>query len=81
MVRGVAPLLSDPVRAVRIETARALAGADPQAMTPDQRTALAKAIQELVAAEMIDADRPEAHLNLGLLDVRLGRPTEAEAAV
>ena len=79
MVRGVAPLLSDPVRAVRIETARALAGADPQAMTPDQRTALAKGIQELVAAEMIDADRPEAHLNLGLLDVRQGRPTEAEA--
>ena len=79
MVRGVAPLLSDPVRAVRIETARALAGADPQAMTPDQRTALAKAIQELVAAEMIDADRPEAHLNLGLLDLRQGRPAEAEA--
>ena len=78
-VRGVAPLLSDPVRAVRIETARALAGADPQAMTPDQRTALAKAIQELVAAEMIDADRPEAHLNLGLLDLRQGRPTAAEA--
>ena len=78
-VRGVAPLLSDPVRAVRIETARALAGADPQAMTPDQRTALAKAIQELVAAEMVDADRPEAHLNLGLLDLRQGRPTAAEA--
>ena len=31
---------SDPVRAVRIETARALAGVDPQAMTPEQRTAL-----------------------------------------
>jgi predicted CXXCH cytochrome family protein len=79
MVRAVAPLLSDPVRAVRIETARALAGADPQAMTQEQRTALDKAVQELVAAEMIDADRPEAHLNLGLLDVRLGRPTEADA--
>jgi predicted CXXCH cytochrome family protein len=79
VVRSVAPLLSDPVRAVRIETARALAGSDPQAMTRDQRTALAKAIQELVAAEMIDADRPEAHLNLGLLDLRQGRPAAAEA--
>jgi Tfp pilus assembly protein PilF len=79
MVRGMAPLLTDPVRAVRIETARALAGADLQAMTLDQRAALAKGIQELVAAEMVDADRPEAHLNLGLLDVRLGEPAAAHA--
>lgn len=79
MVRAVAPLLADPVRAVRIETTRALAGVDPQTMTPDQRKALASGIQELVAAEMIEADRPEAHLNLGLLDIRLRQPTEAEA--
>ena len=32
------PAARDPVRAVRIETARALAGADPQAMTPAQRS-------------------------------------------
>ena len=79
MVASIAPLLSDPVRAVRIETARALAGADPRAMTPDQRAALAKGVRELVTAEMVDADRPEAHLNIGLLDIRLGRPTEAAA--
>jgi Tfp pilus assembly protein PilF len=33
---------------------------------------------ELVAGEMVDADRPEAHLNLGLLDLRRRNLTEAE---
>ena len=78
MVRAAAPLLGDPVRAVRIETARALAGVDQQSMTPEQQTAFAAAYLELVDAEMIDADRPEAHLNLGLLETRLRHPTEAE---
>ena len=74
MVQAFAPLLSDPVRAVRIETARALAGVDQRTMTPEQQTAFAAAYLELFDAEMIDADRPEAHLNLGLLETRLGAP-------
>jgi predicted CXXCH cytochrome family protein len=78
MVQAVAALLSDPVRAVRIETARVLAGADQRSMTPEQQTAFAAAYLELFDAEMIDAERPEAHLNLGLLETRLGHPTEAE---
>jgi predicted CXXCH cytochrome family protein len=78
MVRAAAPLLGDPVRVVRIETARALAGVDQQSMTPEQQTGFAAAYLELVDAEMIDADRPEAHLNLGLLETRLRHPTEAE---
>jgi Flp pilus assembly protein TadD len=54
---------------VRIEAARALAGTDLLALTPEQQTAFVKATAELVAAEIVDADRPEAHLNLGLLDL------------
>ena len=49
------------------------------ALTPEQQTALVKATAELVAAEMVDADRPEAHLNLGLLDLRRRELPEAEA--
>ena len=79
IVQTFAALLSDPVRAVRIEAARALAGADPQVMTPEQRSALATANIELVASEGIQADRPEAHLNLGLFDLRRQQPEEAEA--
>jgi predicted CXXCH cytochrome family protein len=77
-VDATVPLLSDPVRAVRIEAARALAGTDLLALTPEQQTAFTKATAELVAAEMVDADRPEAHLNLGLLDLRRRQLPEAE---
>ena len=79
VVQAVAPLLGDPIRAVRIEAARALAGIDPNTMTQDQRNAFDSAYRELVAAEMVDADRPEAHLNLGLLDLRHQQPADAEA--
>ena len=77
-VDAAVPLLSDSVRAVRIEAARALAGTDLLALTPEQQTALVKATAELGAAEMVDADRPEAHLNLGLLDLRRRQLPEAE---
>ena len=79
VIQTIAPLLSDAVRAVRIEAARALAGTDLLALTPEQQTALVKATAELVAAEKVDADRPEAHLNLGLLDLRRRELPEAEA--
>ena len=59
------PVLSDPLLAVRIEAARSLAGADPQGMLPESRAALDRAVAELEAAELVDADRPETHLNLG----------------
>jgi predicted CXXCH cytochrome family protein len=78
-VHAAAPLLSDPVRAVRIEAARALAGTDLLALAPEQQAALVKATAELVAAEMVDAARPEAHLNLGLLDLRRRELPEAES--
>jgi Flp pilus assembly protein TadD len=79
ILQAAAPRLSDPVRAVRMEAARALAGTDLLALTPEQQTALVKATTELVAAERVDADRPEAHVNLGLLDTRRREPAEAEA--
>ena len=78
-LQGVASLLSDPVRAVRIEAARALAGTDLLTLTPGQQTAIVRATTELVTAELVDAERPEAHLNLGLLDTRRQQPDEAEA--
>jgi Flp pilus assembly protein TadD len=62
-----------------MEAARALAGTDLLSLTPELQTAMVSATKELVAAEMVDADRPEAHLNLGLLDLRRGQMPEAEA--
>ncbi len=78
LTEAVGRLLTDPVRTVRIEAARALAGIDPRTLTPARRGDYAAAYKELVAAEMIDADRPESHLNLGLLELRRGQPDEAE---
>jgi predicted CXXCH cytochrome family protein len=77
-VDAIAPLLGDPARAVRIEAARALAASNLLALTAEQQTAFVKATAELVASEMVDADRPEAHLNLGLLDLRRRELPEAE---
>ena len=78
-VQMAAPLLGDRVRAVRIEAARALAGTDLLMLAPPQQTALVKATAELAAAENVDADRPEVHLNLGLLNLRRQEPAAAEA--
>ena len=73
-----AALLQDSIRAVRIAAASLLAGAPPETLSVEQRTALDKAIQEYIAAQQINADRPEAHLNLGLLYTRKGDFKKAE---
>ncbi len=79
VIEATLQLLGDPVRAVRTEAARALAGVDPQTMTPEQRSSFTLAYQELIAGEMINSDRPETHLNLGLVKMRRKQLNEAEA--
>ena len=77
-VRLAAPLLADSIRSVRIEAARLLAGAPPELLQEAQKTALEDAVSELIASEMVTAERPENHLNLALLYAQMGRVTEAE---
>jgi len=77
-VRLVAPLLADPVRLVRVEAGRALASVPREYFVPEQLEVRARAIDEWRQAQSIDADRAEAHLNLGALDVELGRLQDAE---
>lgn len=76
-----AALLVDPVASVRIEAARTLAGTPPELLSRSQRKHLDRAVDELVAAEMASAERPESHLSLGVLYIRMGRLNEAEAAL
>lgn len=73
-----APLLRDPVRAVRLAAARALAGTPKQTLDEGQRADLERALAELVQAELVNADRPEAHVNLANLYARLGRADDTE---
>lgn len=78
-VELLAPLLDDPVRAVRIEAARMLAGVPRDRLTEAQRTTLDRTVGEYVAAEQFNADRPESHVNLALLHAAQQQPAAAEA--
>ena len=79
-LRLAAPLLRDAIRAVRIEAARILAPLDTARLSPEQRAALDLALAEYRQAQELNADRPEAHLNLGVLQAQLNKPLEAERA-
>jgi tetratricopeptide (TPR) repeat protein len=74
----LSPLLIDPLRAVRIEAAAVLAGTTNDILPATAATELAKSIDEYVLAQRLSADRPEAHLNLGLLYAKESRFNDAE---
>ncbi len=73
-VRILRPLLNDRLRSVRIEAGRSLAESD------EQSSALAAALQEYRAVQVMNADQPSAHVNLGILHFRRGELDRADAA-
>jgi tetratricopeptide (TPR) repeat protein len=75
----LASLLSDPVRGVRIEAAEALSVRTSGEIPSELSTAFERATNEYIAAQELNADRPEAHLNLALLFARKGAIDRAEA--
>ena len=77
-IEALAPLLDDPIRAVRIEAARALTSLPRAALDTRQAQRLDAALAEVVDAEMASADLPGAQLNLGILRLRSGDPGQAE---
>lgn len=74
------PLLDDPARTVRLEAALVLAPLGGQGLGGALAKQLEGGLRELVNAERVNADRPEAHLNLGLLAVASGDAASAEGA-
>jgi predicted CXXCH cytochrome family protein len=74
------PLLRDSLRVVRNEAARALASVPPNITPERQRAAIDSAVVDYIASQMADADRPEAHLNIGLAHLARGSFDEAEAS-
>ena len=72
------PLLSDPVRGVRIKAAELLVGVPAANQPAADRERFAQAAAEFVAAQKLNADRPEARSALGNFYVRSGRAAEAE---
>ena len=73
------PQLSDPSRGVRIKAADLLAAVPPASLTAADRDRYEAAAAEFVAAQRLNADRPEARSTLGNFLARRGDPKEAEA--
>jgi HEAT repeat protein len=77
---GLLPALAaDPVRTVRIDAGRALAGEPAKRLDPSQARRAADALAEWRASQILDADRPEARLNLCALESETGDLPAAEA--
>ena len=72
-------LLSDPVKAVRLEAAVALADQSVDALSKEDRARLEVAWAEYEASQILNADRPEGRANLAGFLLRRGKPANAEA--
>ncbi len=79
-LRIAAPLLADPLRAVRTEAARVLAPLPPEMFDPTHAEAHAGALGEYHAAQQALVDTPAGQLNLAVLHTRDGRYDDAERA-
>jgi predicted CXXCH cytochrome family protein len=75
----VSPLLTDSNRGVRIRAASLLAAVPDASQPPADRERFASAAAEFIAAQRVNADRPEARSALGTFLARRGATAEAEA--
>ena len=76
----LAPLLRDPLRAVRVEAARAIAEVPAGFLGADQYRDFQVALEEFKRRQAALSDRPGAHLNLGVLYSNLGDVGLAESS-
>jgi predicted CXXCH cytochrome family protein len=74
----LARMLQDPVRAIRVEAAHALAGPGEAGLRGSDRAAFARAVEEFVAVQTYNADRPEGRTSLANLYAVRG---DAERAI
>lgn len=75
---ALAPLLHDPVRAVRIAAARSLSSLPPGQIDAATRPAFDAALAEYIAAQSVSLDMPGARLNLAVVHQNTGRIDLAE---
>ena len=75
----VAPLLRDANRGVRMKAVSLLAAVPASNQPPADRQRFEDATADFVAAQRLNADRPEARTTLGRFYARRGHTTEAEA--
>lgn len=75
----IAPLLSDPILAIRIEAARLLAGVPLSSLSNADQIALKNATHNLITSNTLSLDMPGANLNLAVLNENTGNTQVAEA--
>ncbi|MBW1785256.1 MAG: tetratricopeptide repeat protein [Deltaproteobacteria bacterium] len=75
--KRIAPLLYDPVKAVRTEAAHRLAGPPSEYLTPHQQHVYTAALREFETTMAYSADFAFGRFNLANLNVSLGREEEA----
>jgi tetratricopeptide (TPR) repeat protein len=73
----IAPLIYDPVKAVRVEAARRLAGGSSKHLSRDQQRRFQSALEEFVASMEYSGDFAFGRYNLGNLYGELNRAEEA----
>ncbi|MGH9363869.1 MAG: tetratricopeptide repeat protein [Thermoanaerobaculia bacterium] len=75
----LSPLLRDQILTVRIDAARSLVSVPKDLMTSSDRSDFTAALGEYLKSQQVDADRAEAHVNLGALAAEQGDLARAEA--
>jgi predicted CXXCH cytochrome family protein len=75
----VSPLLADPIRGVRIRAAALLAVVPSASQPAADRQWFERAAAEFIAAQRLNADRPQSRATLGNFFARRGLHAEAEA--
>lgn len=74
----VSPLLSDPIAGVRIRAVSLLAGVPTASQPGTDRESFDRAAAEFLAAQRLNADRPEARTTLANFLAQRGKSVEAE---
>ena len=77
--RAAAPLLDDPIRAVRVEAARVLSALPSGKLSSEQRKKFDGALEEFRETQQAMLDTPAAWLNLAVLASNRGQAEQSEA--
>ena len=75
-----ARMLDDPVKAVRLSAVSILAQFGLSGLPADIQPLMSRNMQEYVDAQLVNSERPEAHINLGNLYRNIGRSSDSEDA-
>lgn len=76
----VIPRLNDSIMLIRVLSARLLTNLPSQYFTRITQRLQQKALDEYISTQMINADHPSAHMNLGIMYLNLGDYVKAEAS-